>query len=188
MDDRSERDLVTRAQGGDVDAIGMLYDQHYESIFRYLWLRVNDLKLAEDLTGDVFMRMLSALPRYQPMGMPFRAWLYRIAHNLLVDHWRKPGNCEPIPLDLIEEQTDDGDLSLKVERNFLVAHVSRAMTQLEPNQHEVIVLRFVMGLSLQEVARAVGKTEGAVKSLQHRGLAALRLALKPGPEQVRHDA
>jgi len=188
MDDRSELDLVTRAREGDVDAIGTLYDQHHETIFRYLWLRVNDLKLAEDLTGDVFMRMLSALPRYQPMGMPFRAWLFRIAHNLLVDHWRKPGNCEPIPLDLIEEQSDDGDPSLKVERNLLVAHVSRAMTQLEPNQHEVIVLRFVMGLSLQEVARAVGKTEGAVKSLQHRGLAALRRALEPEPEQVRHDA
>ena len=183
MDDRSELDLVTRAREGDVDAIGTLYDQHHETIFRYLWLRVNDLKLAEDLTGDVFMRMLSALPRYQPMGMPFRAWLYRIAHNLLVDHWRKP-----IPLDSIEEESDDGDPGLDVERKLLVVHMNRAMTQLEPNQHQVIVLRFVMGLTLQEVARAMGKTEGAVKSLQHRGLTALRRALEPEPEQVRHDA
>jgi len=183
MDDRGELDLVTRAQGGDVDAIGTLYDQHHESIFRYLWLRVNDSKLAEDLTGDVFMRMLSALPRYQPIGVPFRAWLYRIAHNLLVDHWRKPN-----PLDPIEEESDDGDPSLGVERKLLVVHMNRAMTQLEPNQHQVIVLRFVMGLSLQEVARAVGKTEGAVKSLQHRGLTALRRALEPEREQVRHDA
>ncbi len=188
MDDPSEVDLVRRARGGDVNAIGALYDQHHERIFRYLWLRVNDTNLAEDLTGDVFMRMVSALPRYQPIGMPFRAWLYRIAHNLLVDHWRKPGNCEPVPLDSIEEQSDDCDPGSDVDRKLLVDRLSRALAQLEPNQHEVVVLRFVMGMSLQEVAQAVGKTEGAVKSLQHRGLAALRRALEPEPVQVRHGA
>ena len=89
MQDSSDAELITRAQRGEVNAIGRLYDRHRESIFRYLWIRLDDRQLAEDLTGDVFMRMLDALPRYRMKGLPFRAWLYRIAHNLLVDYFRK---------------------------------------------------------------------------------------------------
>ncbi len=188
MDDPSELDLVTRARGGDVNAIGALYDQHHESIFRYLWLRVHDPDIAEDLTGDVFMRMVSALPRYQSLGLPFRAWLYRIAHNLLVDHVRKSGTSDPVALDSIEERGDDCDLGSDVEKKLMAERVGHALTCLESSQHEVIVMRFVMGMPLQEVAQAVGKTESAVKSLQHRGLTALRRALETEPEQVRHDA
>src|SRR5512135_804856 len=89
MQDSSDAELITRAQRGEVNAIGRLYDRHRESIFRYLWIRLDDRQLAEDLTGDVFMRMLDALPRYQMKGQPFRAWLYRIAHNLAIDYFRK---------------------------------------------------------------------------------------------------
>jgi len=182
MPDSCNSDLVARAQGGDVDAIGGLYDQHHESIFRYLWLRLGDRHVAEDLTGDVFMRMLTALPNYRSVGLPFRAWLYRIAHNLMVDHFRKTNNRVSVPLDEIEEQHDESDPTSADEQKLLVARVSCALSQLDQNQREVIILRFVIGLPLREVALALDKTEAAVKSLQHRSLAALRLVLSQ--EQV----
>jgi RNA polymerase sigma-70 factor (ECF subfamily) len=171
--------LIVRAQGGDVDAIGALYDQHHESIFRYVWLRVGDRHLAEDLTGDVFMRMLNALPGYRSVGLPFRAWLYRIAHNLLIDHYRTTGNRSALPLEDIEDrQADDADPPAAAEHTLLVERLQTALSKLDPPQRDVVALRFVSGLSLRETALALDKTEAAVKSLQHRGLAALRLALR----------
>ena len=184
MDDVGDSELVAHAQGGDLDAIGRLYDQHHESIFRYLWLRLGDRQAAEDLTGDVFMRMLTALPGYRSVGLPFRAWLYRIAHNLLVDHFRKANNRVLVPLDEIKEQNDENDPASATEQKLIVARVNHALSQLDQNQREVIVLRFIVGLSLREVAWAVNKTEAAVKSLQHRGLAAVRLVLSQEQEQV----
>lgn len=185
MPDPSGPDLVARAQGGDVDAIGALYDQHHESIFRYVWLRVGDRHLAEDLTGDVFMRMLAGLPTYQSVGLPFRAWLYRIAHNLLVDHFRKVKDRVPVPLDAVENKdAGEDDPLLAVEHKLRVERLHRALSRLDPSYREIVVLRFISGLSLREVALATDKTEAAVKSLQHRGLAALRLALNQEPEQV----
>jgi len=83
-----DSDLAALARRGDVNAIGALYDRHHEALFRYIWSRVGERETAEDMTGEVFTRMLAALPRYQPTATPFRAWLYRIAHNLVVDHYR----------------------------------------------------------------------------------------------------
>src|SRR5512136_896390 len=109
MTDSSDAVLVVRAQKGEVNAIGQLYDLHRESIFRYFWLRLDDRQLAEDLTGDVFMRMLDALPRYRAYGLPFRAWLYRIAHNLAIDYFRKMNHQLTVPLEVVDEQPVDGD-------------------------------------------------------------------------------
>jgi RNA polymerase sigma-70 factor (ECF subfamily) len=177
MPESMEIDLVARAQGGDVSAIGALYDEHHESIFRYVWLRVGDTQLAEDLTGDVFMRMLHSLPNYQSMGLPFRAWLYRIAHNRLVDHYRRNGRREPVSLDVVETHAADDDPLVSVERRLLAERLGHALSELDAHQREVVVLRFLAGLSLQETAAAMGRSEAAVKSLQHRSLAALRRAL-----------
>lgn len=184
MLDASDAELVTRAQGGEVDAIGNLYDRHRESIFRYLWLRLGDQPLAEDLTSDVFIRMLDALPRYQIMGIPFRAWLYRIAHNVLIDHFRKTHDRSPVPLEVLEDQDAGDDPSAAIERRLLTEHLSEALLQLDPNQREVVVLRFLMGLSLQETALAMGRSEAAIKSLQHRGLSTLRRTFRIVEEQV----
>jgi len=183
MPESSDVDLVARAQGGDVNAIGALYDEHHESIFRYVWLRVGDRHLAEDLTGDVFMRMLNALPHYRALGLPFRAWLYRIAHNLLVDHYRRNSRRETVSLDAAEARAGDVDPVAFVERRLRVERVAVALSRLDVHQREVVALRFVAGLSLQETAQAMGRSEAAVKSLQHRGLEALRLALSE-EEQV----
>jgi len=177
-------DLIARAQRGDTDAVGALYDLHHESIFRYVSLRVGDWRLAEDLTGDVFMRMIASLPAYRSVGLPFRAWLYRIAHNLLVDHFRKQHLHVVVPLDAAEETRDDSDPTSEVDHRLNAARLRHALSQLDPNQREVVVLRFVSGLSLQETALATGRSEAAIKSLQHRGLAALRRDLQPEREQV----
>ncbi len=178
MIDTGEADLIVRAQRGELNAIGALYDQHHDSIFRYLWLRLADRELAEDMTSDVFLRMLDALPRYQAQGIPFRAWLYRIAHNLVVDYFRKVNQHTIVTLAAVDEQIAGDDPSDTIEEALLAEHVRDALAQLEPSQSEVVTLRFLLGLSLQETAVVVGKSEAAIKSLQHRGLGALRRALK----------
>ena len=182
--DSSDAELVTRAQRGEANAIGRLYDRHRESIFRYLWIRLDDRQLAEDLTGDVFMRMLDALPRYQQQGLPFRAWLYRIAHNLLIDYFRKLNHQVTVPLEVVEEQGADDDPDRAIEQILLSERLQTALMDLEPTQCDVVTLRFLSGLSLQETALTLGKTEAAIKALQHRGLSGLRQALEPLEEPV----
>src|SRR5512136_1509575 len=138
MHESSDAELVTRAQRGDVNAIGGLYDRHRESIFRYLWIRLDDRQLAEDLTGDVFMRMLDALPRYRLQGLPFRAWLYRIAHNLLVDYFRKMNHQATAPLDAVEGQGTEDDPARTIEQLLLSERLQAALMRLEPTQGEVV--------------------------------------------------
>lgn len=173
----SDASLISRAQRGDVEAIGTLYDQHQNAIFRYLWARLGQRPVAEDLTGEVFMRMLTALPNYRPTA-PFRAWLYRIARNLLVDYYRKHGRTAQVPLEAAEAQpTADTDLLTLAEQTLTLQRLQNALSQLDEIQREVVTLRFLAGLSIQETAAALEKTEAAIKALQHRGLAALRQAL-----------
>ncbi len=179
LSESSDDALITRGQRGDVNAIGRLYDRHRESIFRYLWIRLDDQQLAEDLTGDVFMRMLDALPRYQLQGLPFRAWLYRIAHNLLIDHFRKLNHQVTVPLEVVENQEASDDPDRAVEQILLSERLQAALMNLEPTQCDVVALRFLVGLSLHETALTLGKTESAIKALQHRGLSSLRRVLEP---------
>jgi RNA polymerase sigma-70 factor (ECF subfamily) len=169
--------LAARAQRGEVDAIGALYDQNHAALFRYVWSRVSDRALAEELTGDVFMRMLAALPNYRPSAAPFRAWLYRIAHNRLVDYYRKENGHTAVPLEQAEAQSAEDDPAALVEQTLTVERVHRALADMDEPQRAVVALRFLSGLSLEETATVLNKTESAVKALQHRGLAALRKAL-----------
>jgi len=182
----ADTDLVTLAQRGDMQALGTLYDQHHEALFRYVWARVGEQQVAEDLTGDVFMRMLTALPRYQPSGAPFRAWLYRIAHNLLVDHFRKSSYRATAPLYEADDRGEpESDPTFAVEQKLSAERLHRVLAMLDEAQRDVVTLRFLSGLSLDETAAVLEKTEAAVKALQHRGLAALRRALTE--EQVNHE-
>lgn len=175
----NDADLVARAQGGDVDAVGELYDAHHEHIFRYVWSRVRDKQLAEDLTGETFTRMVVNLASYRAMDVPFRAWLYRVARNLIVDHYRKEDGRSSLPLSYAESVSGGGSHPGPiVEQKLVLERVQEALAQIDPLQRDVIVLRFVAGLPLQEVALALDKTVAAVKSLQHRGLKSLRVALK----------
>ena len=175
----NDAELVARAQGGDVDAVGELYDAHHEHIFRYVWSRVRDKQLAEDLTGETFTRMVGNLAGYRLTDVPFRAWLYRIARNLIVDHYRTENGRTSLPLSYAEDTGSGGSHpSPIVEQKLVLESVQEALAQIDPLQREVILLRFVTGLPLQEVALALDKTVAAVKALQHRGLKSLRVVLQ----------
>ncbi len=162
-----------------MDAIGQLYDAHHQSIFRFVWSRARDQQVAEDLTGEIFTRMVANLSNYQPTNVPFRAWLYRIARNLIVDYRRSENGRFPAPLEQAENLSGDGsEPGPIVEQRLTLEQVQAALARIDPIQQEVVVLRFVAGLSLSDVAHTLDKTVPAVKSLQHRGLTALRAALK----------
>lgn len=177
MTDPSSSELIRLAQRGYEEAIGALYDAHCQAVFRYFRARLADEQTAEDLTGEVFRRMLTSLPQYRAIDLPFRAWLFRIAHNLLVDHYRRESNHMIVPLEETENASgDEIDLAMVVEQKLTMDHAYRTLSDLEPSQRDVLALRFLSGLSLKETAIAMGKTEDAVKALQRRGLIALRLS------------
>jgi RNA polymerase sigma-70 factor (ECF subfamily) len=177
--DSSDAELVKRAQGGDVNAIGELYDRHHERIFRYLWSRTHDSGSADDLTGEVFTRMVTNLSDYRSRGVPFKAWLYRIARNLLIDHYRKQERHPAVSLDHAAQLKDENhNPVVLVEQQLTLERVQAALEELDPSQREVVILRFLAGLSLKEVAATLDKTVAAVKSLQHRGLVHLRVTLQ----------
>jgi RNA polymerase sigma-70 factor (ECF subfamily) len=173
----SEHTLLERARAYDADALGELYDQYAPLIYAYLYRRVRDAQLAEDLTGEVFVRVLQAIQSEQFWHTSFRGWLYRIAHNLLVDHYRKQPPAPMLALDeqLVAAQGDpDSALAEKLSHQDLLA----AISQLTLNQQQVLVLRFGEQLAAREVAEIMGKSVGAVEVLQHRALTALRRLLR----------
>ncbi len=175
----SDAQLVEQAQGGSAEAVGDLFDRHHQSIFRYVWSQVQNEQLAEDLTGEVFMRMVNHLPTYQLTEVPFRAWLYRIARNLIVDQRRSENGRLPTPLHHIQSITQPGqDPAAIAETQLTLDQVARALAQLAPLYREVIALRFLAGMPLRETAETLDKSVAAVKSIQHRGLTALRARLK----------
>jgi RNA polymerase sigma-70 factor, ECF subfamily len=177
MTDDSDPELVALAQRGVEKALGALYDAHSQAVFRYFKARLGNQQAAEDLTGEVFRRMLTGLPQYRAVGLPFRAWLFRIAHNLLVDYYRQEGNSTLVPLQQAEQQMDEDDPASVAERKLTFEQACRVVAELDLSQREVLTLRFLSGLSLHETALALNKSEDAVKALQRRGLMALRLTL-----------
>lgn len=172
-------ELVQRAQKGDLSAIREIYLEHHNQVYRFIWSRVHDPTQADDLTGEVFLRMVASLPKYQDRTLPFRAWLYRIARNLVIDNYRWNQNREYVPLESVAEDLVGGESPEKItELALAFERVQQALENLAPDQREVVELRFLAGLSLKEVALAVDKTVSAVKSLQHRGLSSLRTNLE----------
>ena len=179
-----ELDLIGRAQQGDKPAIGELYRLHVDVIYRYVWGRVRDDNLAEDLTAQVFLKALEGLPTYKPTGKPFLAWLYRIAYARVVDHWRKQERRVEVPLEdtLPAREPRPGEL-LEAEADWGTA--IDLVAQLTDDQQDVIILRFIGEMSMAEVAETLGKTVGATKAIQYRALATLaRLLEKQGDSRL----
>jgi RNA polymerase sigma-70 factor, ECF subfamily len=144
-----------------------IYDSYAPRIFRYIYHRLGDQFLAEDLTSEVFVRFLNA--RVAPDNLA--AFLYRIAHNLIVDYLRQHSPAQSLAEDI---QSDQGDPAQLAEIEMERVRLRRAINRLTPEQQQVIVLKFLEGLSNNEIARVIDKPVGAVKALQHRGLATLR--------------
>jgi len=175
--------LIEQAQKGDRRAVAALYDEYQALVYRYIAYRIGDPSLAEDLTADVFVSMVRNLGQYEHRGRPFLAWLYVIAGNSCKMYYRrqKLAEFEPLPEEMIDHEPNPEDVThLRLTHERLMA----AMPRLTDNQRQVILLKFIEGLNNSEVAAILERTEGAVRVLQHRALAALRQALV---EEEQHE-
>jgi len=170
-------ELIYHARYGNTataqSALSALYERYHESVFRYLYYRVGDLQAAEDLTSDVFLRMIRALPGYRPQNVSFKAWLLQIARNLAIDHYRKTGSGEIVKLEehLVDERAG---VELSVERGLTHETLRRALRRISEEQRDVLILRFLLGMPIAETALALHKSQDAVKGLQRRALQTLK--------------
>ena len=167
--------LVERARHGDADAFGALYDRYQPEILRYLTHRVRDPEAAEDLAQQVFLKAWQAVPRYQQRGVPFKAWLYRMAHNQMVDFYRARRPTTDlegidVPEDAVAEQ--------RVLRAELLERLQEALDRLSNDHREVLTLRFLMEKSAAEIGEIMERKEVTVRGLQFRALRALRLEIE----------
>jgi RNA polymerase sigma-70 factor (ECF subfamily) len=167
----------------DGSALAAIYDEFYPPIYRYIYRQVSDLETARDLTSEVFHRLLQAVQKGNGPRQDTRAWLYRTAHNIVVDHYRRQQHRQHLPL-YEHVADDDADPVSEAEDRLAVAKVRQALNHLTPDQRQVISLKFLAGFSNMEVAHVMNKPVGAVKSLQHRALAALQRELLPAKEKV----
>lgn len=173
----AERALVQRACEGDLRAVEELYNLHVTRIFRYVTAKVGNATEAEDITAEVFVKMVEALPRYEQRGTPFQAWLYRIANNQVVDHYRRSGSRPSRPLDDLDFADPTIGPEDLVEFQWSMADVFEAVKKLPEAQRRVIELRFGADRSVRETAQILGKNENNVKVLQFKAIEKLRKLL-----------
>jgi len=176
MDGETLDRLVARAQEGDSEAFGLIFDEFHGAIFRFVASRVGRPSDAEDLTQLVFVKALEALPRYEARGVPFGGWLFRLARNATIDYIRT--NREHADLAAVASRPAEGrgPEGLTILRTDLDA-VAGALQRLTPDQREVIALRFFAGLSPREVGELMGRNEGTIRGLQFRAIESLRRSL-----------
>ena len=169
-------ELIRRAQAGDEEVIASLYDRYHRGIYRYLYYRVGDRQAAEDLTSEVFLRMLRFISGFHPPAALFQAWLFQIARNLAIDYHRKLGIRDHLPLD---EDLAAGNSSLvgSIDHSLTSDTLRQALQRLSSEQRDVILMRFIAGMPVAQVAKALHKSDDAIKGLQRRGLTALREVL-----------
>jgi RNA polymerase sigma-70 factor (ECF subfamily) len=168
------RRLVARAQKGDRDALEELYLMHFDRIYSYLHMSVGNRHDAEDLTTQTFLKMLESIKRFRWQSAPFSAWLFRIAHNLAMDHFRARRRWQPE--EEVPEPAGEEEPSAELQAMQAIGRESMLdlIENLSPEQQQVLTLKFVFNFPNGDVATILGKTEGAVKSLQHRALVSLQ--------------
>jgi len=169
----NEEALVRRAVGRDAEAFGDLYMRYLDKIYRYVFYKVGSEKRAEDLTEQVFLSAWEAIEDYEPRGYPFSSWLYRIAHNAVVDHYRTKKDESPldsVAFTLADESLGPEETLMKKRQ---VSRLLEALAHLSEDKQELIILRFVEGLSHAQVAEILGKSEVACRVMQHRVLSRL---------------
>ncbi len=171
----AEPDLIERAQARDEAALAYIYEQNHDRIYRYILARIGKPEDAEDLTAEVFVKMLDKVAGFSWRGITLSAWLFRIAHNAVVDHLRrrngKAGQAVTLEMDIEDSKYNT---SLEVEKALALEEVALAVRQLTPAQRDVIQLRFASGLTVAETAQMLNKNEGTVKVLQYNAILALR--------------
>ena len=173
-DNRRMMDLVERAQSGEAEAFGRLYDQYSDTVYRYIYYRVGGKATAEDLTSETFLRALRRIGTFTWQGRDFGAWLVTIARNLVADHFKSSRfrlevtTGEMLDANEVERSPEDSVLE-----SLSNAALLEAVRRLNPQQQECVTLRFLQGLSVAETARAMGKNEGAIKTLQYRAVRTL---------------
>jgi RNA polymerase sigma-70 factor (ECF subfamily) len=185
--EREEEDaaLARRAGSGEAEAFGTLYDRYVDAVYRYVYYRVRNEAEAEDVTSEVFMRALRAIPKYEPR-QAFLAWLYRIARNAVIDRSRRHAARQQVSFEDAlahpnADQVVNPDAGLLAGSDATV--VRKAMQQLTPLQQEILVLRYVEGLDTKAISKLVGKRDGTIRGIEFRALAALRLLI-PSRERL----
>lgn len=175
MLDLSDDQIVLRASNGDKDAFSLLYQRYVKRIYNYIYYRTGNAHDAEDLTEKVFFRALNHIHNYKNRGYPFTAWLYRIAHNLVANWHRDNQRKKEISLDDLGYSLSKGDHpESKISRDQELEGLMQAIYRMSSDRQNLIILKFIEGLSNAEIAAILGRSEGAVKSLYHRTLSALR--------------
>lgn len=172
----NEHEAIESARDNDPEAVGWLYEQYFDRLYRYCYLKLGDATEAEDVTEQVFLKMIESINSFEWQGSSFASWLYRIAHNQIIDKHRRDArrpqvSLEPIGDSLPSEHDDPHRLA---EQNDLRANLLASLGQLTDLQAQVITLKFGSSLSNLEVASILDKTEGSIKSLQHSALDNLR--------------
>ena len=170
---QDERALVRRAQEHEQDAFAELYERYFDKIYRYCLMKTGDKAEAEDMAQQVFLKAAKSISSFRWRNVPFSAWLYRIAHNQLVDYLRKKSRQQSVPLDeavAVSDSNPQKTAELKMD----IRQMIKATERLTEAQREVISLRFAGELPIARVAEIMGRSQGAVKALQHSAIVALR--------------
>jgi RNA polymerase sigma-70 factor (ECF subfamily) len=179
-----EDGTVERAKAGDQQALAAVYDWYLPRVYRYVLSRLGNVTEAEDVTEDIFLRMLGAIGDYKRTNVPFSAWLFRIARNHLVSYYRRNGlRKSHATIDETVADTRQDPASI-VEAQLMLGEVAEAVQKLPDAQRDVISLRFAVGLSIAETAQVLGKRQGNVKMLQHKAVARLQKILVSEPKQA----
>lgn len=172
-----DKELIELARENNTQALAEIYDRYAEPIYRYLYRLLGDAAEAEDLTSEVFLKLLQALDTSKAPRDRLLGWLYRVARNLAMDWFRREGKRKTLSLD--EELVANGDSpSATVEERQVRQRLRKSISELAPSQQQVILLRFGEGLKVSEVSRLMGKSEGAVRVLQHRAVKRLSKLLE----------
>lgn len=168
-----ETEFVERAVSGDADAFAELYDAYCDEIYRFILHRVSSKQTAEDLTSQVFLKAWDNLGRYKMRGSPFGAWLFKIARNMVIDHYRTRKETFPLETEAISRPDPKTNVAKEVERQLQGEWLRKMLQRLTEDQREVLTLKFINGLTTGEVAKVMGKRQGAIRALQMRALQAL---------------
>ncbi len=173
-----DEQVIKQVKNGDTEAFGMLYDQYSEVIFRYVYSHLDGRLDAEDLTEEIFLRAWRALPKYDERGLPFSAFLFRIARNSLIDYYRQKKVVSSI--EDMEIQSHEPGPEEAVDINIENSDLRKTIAELREDYRNVLIFRFLSGLSPEETAQVMQRSVGAVRVLQHRALSALKELLERG--------